>query len=258
MNGNFGGLSAELVNCQVESRDIPEMGIVPAVFSQGGACSVLIYDIDTQGSIEDFLSENGNYFLLSYNGEMPTLTYEYHIDGVSEGDIFKIGLLEDRKGIVEYNPNDDLLTGTVKAEFEMTQITGERFEEALNDKLDYKRRSFLIHLSSGGKSEDGECVKEYLDIKALSEKGVMTHLARSFTDAAVLGTVRKRIRIDFDDDTSLVSFSKGTIVLDMPCSTSREGRLDPEVAINSDKPGLKAMYKNLLKPNKIFNTEANI
>ncbi len=264
MYDNLDSFRAEFSNCEVSTLPIEGLGDVVAVRKTGDSPTVDIYPSDTQDSLESFFGTNGDYFLISYLGDFPRLSYGYHVDGEMVDDILSISPKGSMFGNLLFNPNEDLATGTISTPIQMVQLTGENIVNAFEGKSASKQKTILIQLAYGETLEN-KSVVPCLDIMAFVD-GRRFLVGRSKTDTTVYGTLRKKFSIGLKDNTKLLSFSFGSIIVDDGSNTALLCRseammlseLVKEYTSRDYIDNINIILKMLDTPNKIYDTEVTI
>ena len=257
MYDNLNSFRAEMNNCAISSDKYEGLGTITGVSKKGDTPTISIYPADTQGSLENFFGSNGNYFIIRYIGSIPRMSYDYHVDGETKGKIFEIDPSGDLFAKLLFNPHDDLVTGTISIPIPIAKLTGDGINASNNSNKITKMKTLMITTATG--IVDGN--RKVIDIMSIV-KGMRVILGRSYIDQTVYGTLRKKFTIELKDDTKILSFSFGNIVLDDGDVSATSQREKP-TSIASLKNGkykeqASLVEKMLESPNKIYNTEATI
>ena len=255
------GFRAELIDCSSATETLEGLGEVTAIVKTGADAEINIFHADTQGSLEDIFSSHGDYFMIGYYGSFPDISYGYHLDGEAVDDILSIRKRGDLFADFKFNPNDDLITGTISNPIVLGIVTGENpiktFEGATVERLTVA----VIQLLEG-ENERGDKV---FDIVSFVD-GRRMFIARSTIDAVAYGTLRKKISIKLADTTRVASFSFGNLPTDASDRYAAENRAEPDIIIEMVKKyqyrhhvgNLNLMNKMTQAPNKIYNTQGVI
>ena len=257
MYDNLNSFRAEMSDCEVSSDEYEGLGAVTGVSKSGDIPIISIYPADTQGSLENFFGENGNYFLIRYVGSMPRMSYDYHIDGETKGKIFELDPSGDLFAKLLFNPHDDLITGTISTTIPTAKLTGDGTNISQDSNNIVKMKTLMISTATGVVDSNTKVI----DIMSIV-KGTRVLLGRSYIDQTVYGTLRKKFTIELKDDTKILSFSFGNIVLDSgnAFDTSKRENLTSIASLKKEsyKEQASQVEKMLDTPNKIYNTEVTI
>jgi hypothetical protein len=263
MYDNMNNYRAILENATVATEEIEGVGTVRGIVGVGDDSVVALYDSDTQGSLEDIVSVHGSFIAISYLGGLPRIQYEYHIDETSVSPILDINPKGDLFAQLKFNPSDDFIKGTIDGPIPLANLTGDDFLAGFEERRHYRQRTIIIQFLHGF-SDPGEQAP-VVDIVAYTE-GKRSLLGRSNLDEFSLGTLRKRVSLELQDDTILTSVTFGAIPIGtISYHPTKERETDciigdmKEVSFyNSFVDKISDLQGILSTPTKIYNTEGAI
>ncbi len=261
MYDNLNSYRAELTDCEQRTEAIEGLGDVTFIAGNGDIPEINIYPADTQASLEPFLEQHGNYFLISYLGQLPSFSYDYHIDGIAESSILAVEAKDDLFVHLKFDPNADLITGTVSLPVVASALSGINVAQSFSDTSKPKIKTFIVQMLFGSALVNKERV-DCIDLVTYVN-GQRNLLARSYTDVTVYGTLRKKFRIIPQDSTKIVSCSFGKMDIEPSDNSDTDER---EQSMHLSELAQKTGYADIVKmitdmldtPNKIYNTEVTI